>query len=282
MGALLWFALALGVAAAGAIVGLRRYQQEQLFKPTASSGPLKPDPGSLNLDFEDIIIDGPAGQPVYAWWLPCSPDASTLLFLHGNRGNLSDRIDSLALYRGLGLNVLGIDYRGYGRSPGKPSEQGLYADAYCAWRYLCVQRQLPPNDIVILGRSLGGAVASELATRVQPGAAVIESTFTSIPRLAKEKYPHLPNLGLTRMAFDNLSRIARISAPLLLVHSREDQVIGLHHAQALANAAPQGTQLITTTGAHSGGHISSGDSYLSPLRRFLVQAGMRMDNEKEG
>ena len=268
--------LALIVTIAGMILALRRYQHTQLFQPTPSSTPLAPNPGNLQLDFEDVVIDGPDGKAIYGWWLPCSPDASTVLFLHGNRGNLSDRIDSLALYRGMGLNVFGIDYRGYGRSPGTPSEPGLYADAHAAWRYLIDTRNLRENDVIILGRSLGGAVASKLASKTHAGAVIIESTFTSIPTLAKEAFPHLPAIGLTRIHFDNLSRIADITAPLLLFHSREDEVIGFHHGEALAAAARAGTRFVEISGAHSGGHLTSGEAYTKPLHKFLLDSGMRL------
>lgn len=267
------------------------YQHRQLFKPTPSSGPLSPNPGDHDVAFESVVFPGDQGQDLHGWFLPCGPQgkdpkpqnpgASTLLFCHGNRGNLSDRVQSCLLYRSLGLNVFAFDYRGYGRSPGTPSEQGLYSDAEAAWRYLVENRGIAANDIVILGRSLGGAVASHLALHTQPVAVVIEATFTSIPDLARVHYPRLPMWGLGRMRFDNAARISQIKAPLLLVHSEGDAVIAFSHARALHAIAPKGTQLIGISGAHSDGHITSGDAYLQPLSAFLDANHVRRYPEAE-
>lgn len=255
------------------------YQHRQVFKPTPAQGPLTPNPGDHNVEFETVVFDGPDGKPLYGWWLPCSADASTLLFCHGNRGNLSDRVASCLLYRRLGLNVFAFDYRGYGRSPGRPSEHGLYADAQAAWRYLRDERGIDAADIALLGRSLGGGVASHLAQHSRPAAVIIESTFTSIPDLAREHYRNLPRLGLGRMRFDNLGRVARIASPLKMFHSTEDAVIGFHHGEALAEAAD--CELVAIRGAHSGGHIESGELYSAPLIAFLRDCGLRLQPEDE-
>ncbi|MFK7886058.1 MAG: alpha/beta hydrolase [Gammaproteobacteria bacterium] len=267
--------LALIAAAAIACIWVYlSYQHRQVFKPTSVSAPLSPNPGEHDVDFEIVKFDGPGKQPLYGWWLPCSPEASTLIFCHGNRGNLSDRTQSCLLYRRLGLNVFAFDYRGYGRSPGRPTERGLYADAYAAWRYVRDVRGIDAADIALLGRSLGGGVASHLALHTKPAAVIIESTFTSIPDLAREHFRNLPRVGLGRMRFDNVGRVAQISSPLHMFHSTEDAVIGFHHGETLARSA--NCPLTPIRGAHSGGHIESGTRYTEPLSEFLRSNGLRM------
>jgi hypothetical protein len=267
-------ALALLVAAVALVI--LNYQHRQIFKPQRARGKLHPDPSVHGIEFDDVSFVGAEGQQLHGWWLPCDPAAGTLLFCHGNRGNLSQRTESCVFYRRLGLNVFAFDYRGYGHSPGKPTEAGLYADATAAWRYLRDERGIVANEIAILGRSLGGAVASHLASQVRPAAVVIESTFTSIRSLARELYPRLPHWGLDRIRFDNAKRIGDIDVPLLLVHSADDQVIGFHHGETLASLAHPQHRFVTISGAHSGGHLSSGDVYARPLREFLLDAGLRL------
>ena len=248
------------------------YQHRQIFKPTRATGPLSPNPGEHGVDYESVRF-GDRDQ-LHGWFLPLDPAADTLFFCHGNRGNLSDRVNSCLLYRNLGFNVFALDYRGYGLSAGRASEQGLYDDAFAAWQYLTHERGVPPSRIALLGRSLGGAVASHLACRTAPAAVVLEATFTSIADLASEHYGHLPQWGLGRIRFDNASRIGDIASPLLLVHSRDDAVIGFAHAQALAQRAPAGTALIEIGGDHAGGHLTSGAQYTDPVSAFLDRCGL--------
>ncbi|MEM6639014.1 MAG: alpha/beta fold hydrolase [Pseudomonadota bacterium] len=269
----LWATGAVSLTVGGLWYGLRRYQNSQLFKPTRARGPLSPNPAEKGVPFESVRF-GSQGR-LHGWFLPRDPKADTLLFCHGNRGNLSDRVGSCLLYHELGFNVFALDYRGYGLSAGRPSEAGLYDDAHEAWRYLVVQRHIPAARLVLLGRSLGGAIASHLATRVTPAAVVIEATFKSVLDLAREHYPNLPTWGLGRMQFDNVARIGKINSPLLLVHSKDDTVINIAHAEALHAKAPPGTELVRIIGEHSNGHITSGDRYTEPLVRFLDQCGVR-------
>lgn len=258
------------------------YQHRQVFKPERARGKLHPDPSIHGVEFHDVCFAGADGQQLHGWWLPCDAAAATLLFCHGNRGNLAGRTESCVFYRRLGLNVFAFDYRGYGHSPGRPTEAGLYADAAAAWRYLRDERGIAASDIAILGRSLGGAVVCHLAGQVRPAAVIIESTFTSIRDLAKELYPRLPHWGLDRIRFDNAGRIANIDAPLLLVHSTEDQVIGFHHGEMLASLAHPEHRFVTISGAHSDGHLSSKDAYATPLREFLCGVGLRLVPDDPG
>jgi fermentation-respiration switch protein FrsA (DUF1100 family) len=158
----------------------------------------------------------------------------TLLYLHGNAGNLAGRSDVITYFAGLGVRVLALDYRGYGQSEGKPTEQGLYADAFAAHQWLLERG--PAESIVVLGESLGGGPACELALRRTVGGLVLHSTFTSVPDMAALSFPFLPRIAV-RTKFDNLAKVGQISAPKLLVHSRRDEVIPFQMGERLAQGA---------------------------------------------
>lgn len=266
--------LVAGLLMGFAVWALFRFQHRQIFKPARATGHLTPNPATRGVDYEDVFFAGADGLTLHGWYLPYAGATATMLFCHGNRGNLGDRVDSVVFYRQLGLNVFALDYRGYGLSEGHPTEEGLYRDAQAAWDYLCDQRGVDAARIVILGRSLGGGVASHLAANTRPGAVIIESTFTSIADMARERFPRLPLWRLGGIAFNNLDRIDAIRAPLLLVHSADDDVIGYHHGRALAAKVGPNARFVTIAGAHSGGHLSSGEAYARPLREFLAAAGI--------
>lgn len=146
-------------------------------------------PKVAGLQYEDIRLQTSDGIDLQGWYVPAPQSRGTVLFLHGNAGNISHRIDSVAMFHRLGYSTLIFDYRGYGNSGGKPSEQGTYRDAEAAWRYLNDQQHIPSCRIVLFGESLGGAVAAWLAAREKPAALVIASGFTSVPDLGQQLYP---------------------------------------------------------------------------------------------
>ncbi len=271
----LYATLAVLAAVALAILALRAYKLSRVFQPVRASAPLEPNPRDLGLDFEDVHIAGGAGT-LHGWWVPSGHAAPTLLMCHGNAGNIAWRVESVAFYRHLGFNVLIFDYRGYGLSAGRPSEQGLYDDAASVWRYLTEERGVAASDIVLLGRSLGGGVATHLALECEPGAVIIESTFTSINDLARERYPRLPLWRLPWASFDNASRIAAIRSPLLLVHSVEDEVIPFAHGEKLNRIRGNKRELVRIHGSHSGGYFASGEAYAAPIREFLEDTGFTL------
>jgi hypothetical protein len=170
--------------------------------------------------------------------------------LHGNAGNISHRLDSIALFRGLGLEALNLNYRGYGQSTGTPSEAGLHRDAEAAWPCLTRTRGRTPGEIVVFGRSLGDAVAAWLAERTQPGALIIESTFTSLPDLAAQLYPWLPARALARMRFDTRDALTRMSSPVLVIHSRDDEIVPYAQARSNLEAIPSPKPFLQLQGVH--------------------------------
>ena len=238
-----------------------------------------PDDGSYP-KIEDVWLTASDGVRLHAWFAqaarraggkdePVTPLA-TILYLHGNAGNLSHRYEKLLKLASLPADVLIVDYRGYGRSEGAPNEAGVYRDADAAWRELTERRGLPPARLVLYGESLGGAVAVELATRVPVGGLVTESTFTSIPAMGRSAYPFIPSC-IVRTQMDSLARIPRLTCPKLILHGEEDEVIPFRMGRELFAAAPEPKTFLAVPGAgHDDLAWAAGRKYLEALRSFLT------------
>jgi fermentation-respiration switch protein FrsA (DUF1100 family) len=228
-------------------------------------------PTDWGLAYEEVDLTGTDGVRLHGWYLPYNHSTRTLLFLHGNGGNISHRGESLRIFHRLGLNVLIIDYRGYGRSEGSPSENGLYQDSRSAWRYLTVQRGIKPQDIVIFGRSLGGAVAAELAAEVQPAALIIESSFSSTRDVAKKIFPLLSRLSYLRYDFDAAAAIKQVHSPILVLHSPQDEIIPYELGEKLYLAANAPKVFQQLRGDHNTGFLQSRPGYEQGLRNYLSE-----------
>jgi fermentation-respiration switch protein FrsA (DUF1100 family) len=229
-------------------------------------------PGQLGIKYETTSIRTSDGLSLDGWYVPTEQrHRGVLLFLHGNAGNISHRLDSLMIFRDLGLSTLIIDYRGYGRSEGRPGEAGTYRDADAAWSYLVNERGVSPDSIVVFGRSLGGAVATWLAERYAPRALIVESTFTSVPDLGAELYPYLPVRLLARIRFDALSRIGRAKCPVLVVHSRDDEIVPFSHGLRLYEAASPPKDFVELHGGHNDAMLTSRRQYIEAMDAFLSE-----------
>ena len=252
-------------------VALFFYQPNLLYFPNMPTRQIQATPGDIGLDFDSVTLTTSDNEQLHAWFVPADPARGTLLFCHGNAGNISHRLESLRIFHTLGLNVLIFDYRGYGQSSGKPSEAGTYRDVDAAWHYLLDERRLAPQGIVIAGRSLGAAVAADLASRTAPAAVVLESAFMSVPAMAAEIYPWLPSRlpGLYR--YDNQAKLARITRPLLIVHSRDDEIVPFAHAATLFAEAGRPKQLLELQGGHNDGILISQAEYIRGLEGFLAR-----------
>ena len=210
---------------------------------------------------DDLVLDG--------WYIPGDPYRETILFFHGNAGNITHRLDSLKIFNELGLNVFIFDYRGYGQSQGLPSEEGTDLDADAALAYLTRTRQIPHSQIIYFGRSLGGAIAAKLASRSAPKMLIIESTFTSVPDLAAEIYWFLPVRWLSRFRYDAKKYLASIDSPTLIIHSRDDEIIGIRHGRALYASASGPKDFLEIRGDHNSGFLIDGNRYKQGLQAFL-------------
>lgn len=269
----LWsIGLAVMIAYAAIVLLLFVFQSRLVYLPQVGRE-ITVTPGAYGLDHESVDIRTGDGEILHAWWVPASARApggrGIVLFFHGNAGNISHRLDYLLMFNQLGYATLIVDYRGYGRSSGTPSEQGTYRDALAAWQWLAHKRNAAPQDIVIAGESLGGAVASWLATQHAPRALLLMSAFTSVPDLAAQLYPLLPVRLIARFSYDNLSNLRRISSPLLVAHSRDDEIVPFAHGQALLAAAAGPRQFLEMRGGHNEAFVFAREEWKNAVALFL-------------
>lgn len=245
-------------------------QSSLLYLPGIPSRELTASPRDIGLIHEDVRLLTDDGVDLHGWYIPTERARGTLLFFHGNAGNISHRLESLQIFHQLGLNVLIFDYRGYGQSQGQPGERGTQLDALAAWHHLVDIRGESPDRIVLFGRSLGGALAAWLAARVQPGALILESAFISVPELAAELYWWLPVRWLSRLQYNTRNYLAEVHCPVQVIHSREDEIIPYRHGQSLYEAAHPPRTFLELRGDHNTGFIVSGDNYLRGLETFVT------------
>lgn len=261
-------------------VGLSAYlylfQERFVYLPDLPSRRVTGTPAAIGLPFEAVKIPSEDGIALDGWYVPSPQARATLLFLHGNAGNIGDRLDLIEMFHRLGLNVLIVDYRGYGNSTGTPSETGTYRDAETAWRYLRETRGIPAGDIVVFGESLGGAIAAHLAARHTPRALVLYAAFTSIPEMARHYYPYLPTDLLARLRYDTRAALGEIRCPLLLLHSRDDEITPFRMGQELLGAALPPKKLVELRGGHNDALFVSREAVVGALEEmFQAAAGNR-------
>ncbi|MCG6948529.1 MAG: alpha/beta hydrolase [Acidobacteria bacterium] len=222
---------------------------------------------------DDQFFTASDGVQLHGWWcrrLDARPDQPVLLFFHGNAGNLSHRAELLtALSNRTPASVFVVGYRGYGRSEGRPTEDGLYTDARAAWSYLTGDRGVDPGLIVIFGKSLGGAVAVDLAVSVPAAGLIVESSFTSIREMAKTHYPFVPRfLVATRM--DSIKKIPAVACPKLFIHSKTDEVVPFRLGRELFGAAGEPKRFHEVVGSgHNETWIVGGEPYFDALSDFV-------------
>ena len=251
------------------LVGLYLAQDRLLYLPEVPSRALTASPRMVGLNHEEVYFRAADGIRLHGWYLPSDPQRAVVLFCHGNAGNISHRLDLLRIFSDLGLSVFIFDYRGYGRSEGRPSEQGTYRDGEAAWRYLTEEQGITEKDIVVFGHSLGAAIGAHVAAQYRPAALVMQSAFTSVPELAAGLYPLLPARWLSRFRYDNRELLGNVDSPVLVIHSREDEIIPYAHGERLFAVAGEPKQLLELRGGHNDGIFVSGTLYTHGLRDFL-------------
>lgn len=250
----------------GVVVVFWWLERSLVFRPSSASeswnSPVHPATRDLTLVSSD-------GARIHAWWLPGrNPAAGAFLISHGNGGNLSHRgLLASDLRRATGAGVLLFDYPGYGRSEGKPTEESCYAAGEAAFEWLTDKEKVAPRSIVLLGESLGGGTAVELATRHEHRALVLIFTFTSLPAVAKYHYPFLPTRQLMRTRFDNLAKIGSCHRPVFIAHGPPDRVVPFSHGEALFAAANEPKEFLRLDGF--GHDLDLGDTLCEPVAKFL-------------
>ncbi len=220
--------------------------------------------------FEDAWFDAPDGSQLHGWYVPADDSRAVVLFAHGNAGNLSDRADTLdVLANELGASVLIFDYRGYGRSAGSPSTEGILADARAARKWLAQRADISESQIVLMGESIGGAVVADLAAKDGARGLILENTFTSLADVGAYHYPWLPVKLVMRGDLDTVAKIGEYHGPLLQLHGASDSIVPLELGRRLFDAANEPKRLAVIAG---GDHndLRSGTAYRE-IDRFLAE-----------
>jgi fermentation-respiration switch protein FrsA (DUF1100 family) len=266
---LLQFAMLLAIGYGALLIYVWFFQSRLLYFPHAAGADSGARPTDIGLDYEVVHFETEDGVRLHGWFVPAEAPRGVLLFMHGNAGNITHRLESIDRFHRLGLSVLIFDYRGYGASEGRPSENGTYLDAQAAWRHLVDDREVAPGRIVLFGRSLGAAVAAWLAARTRPAALIVESGFTSVPDLAARHYWYLPVRTLSRFDYDTRAHVRRIACPLLVVHSADDEIAPFAHGEAIFAAGPEPKSFLRLSGGHNDAFVVSDAAYTAGLRNFL-------------
>lgn len=249
-------------------------QARMLYLPNMPGRALTMTPIDVGMDYHDVSIETADGVTLHGWFIE-GRSSQVLLFFHGNAGNISHRLASIRQFQNLGLSVLIIDYRGYGQSGGRTTETGINLDADAAWRYLTEDRGIPASDIVIFGRSLGASAASRLAAQHQPLALILESSFTSIPDIAQELYPWLPARWLSRFSHATRDYVRDVRCPVLVAHSRDDEIIPFHHGEAIFASANEPRTLLALRGTHNDAFLQDERAYIEGVQTFLTELSAR-------
>lgn len=268
---LIWSVIVVAGALLFICVALYFFQVRLVFYPTRE---FAITPSQLQLPYEDVYIDVTVKERIHGWYFPANnPDSDkkgpVTLFCHGNAGNISHRLETVELILRLGADILLFDYRGYGKSDGSPSEDNVYADAEACYNWLVEQKGVRPEDIILFGRSLGGAVAVELARRVKCGGLVVESSFTSAKEMGKKIFPFIPVKYLLRYGFDSIGKVGSVSCPLLVTHSPDDEVIPFEMGRQLFAAANDPKQFVTLRGGHNEREYIADTAYTCALSDLI-------------
>ncbi len=226
-------------------------------------------PDRLGIEFEDVMFRTDDGLNLTGWYIPGNNADNVLLFCHGNAGNISHRIDYIRIFHELGLNMFIFDYRGYGKSEGKPDEEGTYRDVLGAWNFLVNEKDFTQESILLYGRSLGGAIAAWLAQDHTPLTLILDSSFTSITALGSELYPFLPIRLLSRFNYTTQLYLEKVSSPVLVIHSRQDEIVPFEHSISLFENASQPKEFLEISGSHNEGFLESWSTYESGLRDYI-------------
>ncbi len=246
------------------IIYLRYIEKRSLFYPSRE---LELTPEQAFLKYEEVNFDSRGKVKLNGWFITSRENKYTILFCHGNAGNISHRIEKIIFFNKLGCNVFIFDYRGYGKSQGAPSENGLYSDAHAAYNYL-LSRGTRPEQVIGYGESLGGAVIIDLAFKNKLGAVIVDSVFSSTKDMVNRIYPVLPYWFLSSR-FDSFKKIQSIQIPKLIIHSINDEIVPYQFGQKVYNAADGCKEFLQVHGGHNSCFYESVELYREKISGFL-------------
>lgn len=253
----------------GVVIFVYSIQDQMLYSPSRA---MRGTPEQVGLEYQSLRIVTKDQEQIAGWFIPGGE--KTVLYFHGNGDNISGRLSHAKLWHDLGFSMLLIDYRGYGESTGEPIEVGLYTDALAAWGYLTIERGIPAEQIVVVGESLGGGVATWLSSNRPNAGLILDATFTSVPDVAARQYPWLPVRLLARNHFRSIDRMEQIHSPVLIMHSPNDQLIPFEQGQALFEKANQPKTFVELKGGHANGLGADPESYRTAIETFVATLDM--------
>jgi uncharacterized protein len=229
-------------------------------------------PADAGMPFTPLTLSTPDGERLAAWYIPADgPAAWTVLYCHGNAGNISHRLFTLELIHELGANCLIFDYRGYGQSTGTPTEQGTITDVKTAWNWLVREQGVAPDEIILFGRSLGGSIAAIAAVDLNPAAVILESTFTSVVETGKHYYPWFPIRLFARYDYNTLAAVKKLNCPVFVAHSRDDEIIPYTFGEQLFEAANEPKLFRELKGTHNEGFFDQAAWYKGIWQDWLKE-----------
>jgi fermentation-respiration switch protein FrsA (DUF1100 family) len=226
-------------------------------------------PDELDMDFEDVVFKTGDGVELNGWYVPAEDSNYAVLFCHGNGGNIMHRLDSIDFFHNLGLSCFIFDYRGYGKSKGRPSEEGTYLDVQAAYQWLIESKKMRANKIIVFGRSLGGSIAAHLARKAAPRGLVLESSFTSYADMGKRFYPYMPVRWFARFGYRTIDYVKDVRCPVLVIHSRDDEIVCFDFGLELYEAAKEPKEFVEISGSHNDGFLICGEIYREAWTRWL-------------
>ncbi len=222
------------------------------------------------VEVEDVYFKSQDGISLHGWYIPIRDPQATLLWFHGNAGNITHSLENILLLKPLKLNIFIFDYRGYGLSSGEPDEQGLYKDSFAAYEYLVQEKKVPTEKLFLFGRSLGGVCAVEVASQRSAAGLILESTFTSAQDMASSMFPLLPVGRFIKSRFNSLETIVSVRMPKLLLHGTEDEIVPNRLGRKLYAAAPEPKQFYDIANAgHNDTYATGGQPYFNALQKFV-------------
>lgn len=256
------------------IIYVRFLEASSLFVP---SHDIALTPSQAGLDFEDIYFVTQDHVRLNGWLIKSAvaPEtAATILYCHGNAGNIGDRVEKIRDFHHLGVNVFIFDYRGFGKSQGRPTENGMYQDALAAYDYLVNREDIAKDRFVVYGASMGGVAAIDLVSQRMVSALIADSTWTNAVDMAQTIVPFVPSFLLTAQ-LDNVKKIKEIKVPKLFIHSFDDQTVPFRLGQKLFAVAPEPKRFLRISGSHAQAYSESKDVFLPAMEQFLDQNQLR-------
>ena len=261
-------AMAVGAGVAAARYWLDRLQHSKIFHPDHYPNGIW-NPGVFGLPAENIWFSTEDGERLHGWWVPHPRARGTFLYCHGSTGSIAHRIGVLSKLRNLEVNLLAFDYRGYGRSTGQPTEEGLYLDVRAAYDHLTRNLGSRAERIVLFGHSLGGAVAIDCALDRKVAGLVAQSTFTHIRDAARAVFPTLPIHLAARRQFRSVDKVVELRIPKLFIHGESDETVPMELGEKLYESASEPKDFyLVRRGGHNDLHLYGGRRYLRRLSRF--------------